>query len=277
MNSGINVKKHKKVLGILKIISDPLLRIRFRILKKSCDLDFSAISISAPGGATKINMISVFYFIEDLLSLFNSHKDKAKHVKSEKIINLHDHYFCAETIRDIYENKISDLHNDTSDYKTNNVVAFGHTGYWKPQREIYSGVASNSEKFDFFETPPYNWLNQNQQYKTIKGLKREYKYFIDLRGHTYSTKTYLFMASKRVFFSSGPKVKLQWEEKYLKPWENYIPVKEDLSDLEEKHIMIESDRSLYQKIVENNINLLYNELSPQTMINNLLNEIIYGE
>ena len=84
------------------------------------------------------------------------------------------------------------------------------------------------------------------------------------------------MASKRVFFSSGPKVKLQWEQKYLKPWQNYIPVKEDLSDLEEKYYLVESDSTLYKEIVQNNIYLLNNELSPKAMFNNLITEIIYG-
>jgi len=270
------VTSEKKVLSRITIKSDPIICLCFRVLKTSCDLDLSGMNINTPGGATKINLRSIFCFIEELISSYNSHKDKAKYLKSKKEIDLHDHYFCTETIRDIYENKISDLQNDTSEHKTNNLATFGFIGRGKPQRKIYADFASNSEKFDFFETPRYNWSNQNQQYKTVKGLKRNYKYFIDLRGHTYSTKTYLFMASKRVFFSSGPKVKLQWEQKYLKPWQNYIPVKEDLSDLEEKYYLVESDSTLYKEIVENNNYLLNNELSPKVMFNNLITEIIYG-
>ena len=93
-------------------------------------------------------------------------------------------------------------------------------------------------------------------------------------GHSYSTKSLLFMASKRVFFSSKHREQLQWEKEYLKPWENFIPVAKDLSDLVDNYKIIEADQNLYNQIVANNIRLLQGELSQELMLDKLKDKLI---
>ena len=66
---------------------------------------------------------------------------------------------------------------------------------------------------------------------------------------------------------------LKWEKNYLKPWQNYIPVKKDLSDLIDKYQIIESDPKLYKKIIKNNIDLLSNQLSQKIMFSDLIKNI----
>lgn len=60
-----------------------------------------------------------------------------------------------------------------------------------------------------------------------------WRYFLDIEGVGWSTRLKLFLFSKRVVFLQDRPFK-EWYFPYLKPWEHYVPVNRDLSDLEEK-------------------------------------------
>ena len=219
----------------------------------------------------KISLTSIVSFIEDLcLDLNNSGSPESFFSREyQKFIDLHHHYFAAENIRDIYSGIIKELINDNHAPETQDCGSFGYlAGNTKPQRQEYIELCESINKFDYIETEKFD--QNNKSFKTVLDFKKRYKYFIDLRGHSYSTKSLLFLASKRVFFTSEHPETTEWEKKYLKPWENYIPVNQDLSDLEKNYELIQSKPSLYEKIVENNNSLIKNELSNKVMMKNLV-------
>ncbi len=216
----------------------------------------------------KMSLTSIASFINDVclnLSKTSSHE-------YQKIIDLHEHYFVVENIRDIYSGIIEELINDNHAPETQDCGSFGFLcGNTKPQRHTYLELCKSINEFKYNKTKKFN---QNDiSFKTMLDYKKRCKYFIDLTGHTYSTKSLLFVASKRVFFASTHPETTVWEKKYLKPWENYIPVNEDLSDLEKNYKLIQSKPSLYEKIVDNNNSLIKNELSNKVMMKNLVEAV----
>lgn len=77
-----------------------------------------------------------------------------------------------------------------------------------------------------------------------------FKYLIDMEGLGYSPRLKLqFFSYRPVFVVDRP-----WREffyKDLEPWEHYIPVARDLSDLLENLERVEGDSALYKRIVSN--------------------------
>jgi len=257
----------------------------------------------------KLNPVNLMQFVDDLCIYFNENVHKIDQVRFENspfvraihdaslegkssfpkhyifpgtmMVDLHKHYFCAETIRDIYSGDIDNLLKDNKSSTTDNVVSFGYLATatagveTKPQRIKYIEMCNESPNFDYISTEKFNrFSTHTKKFSKVLDLKAKYKYFIDLKGHTYSTKSYLFMASKRVFFSSKHPEQLTWETDYLKPWKNFIPVRPDLSNLNEHYEIIESDPALYKEIISNNIKLLENELSKKSMLLKLVSKIL---
>lgn len=60
-----------------------------------------------------------------------------------------------------------------------------------------------------------------------------YKYIIHIQGHTQAFRLSIELAMKSVILIVKGKYRL-WYESLLVPWEHYVPVAEDLSDLDEK-------------------------------------------
>jgi ADP-heptose:LPS heptosyltransferase len=104
---------------------------------------------------------------------------------------------------------------------------------------------------------------------------KKYKYLIDLPGHTYSTKMYSFLHSKRVIFklkNINNNHEFYWE-KLLKPNVHYIEIKSDYSDIIEKYLYLEQNPNIYNQIVENCNNIIKNELSVDNLIDNFLKSL----
>jgi hypothetical protein len=200
-----------------------------------------------------------------------------KSITKSKKIELHKVFFCAETIRDIYAGRINFLLNDSCHWQSNKIGGFGFLAKpnSKKQREAYNDMTKHMEHLEYFETAKFNRLEKNKgTFLSMEELKSKYKYLIDLKGHTYSTKSYLFLASKRVYFSSAHPETLNWEKEFLLPWKHYIPVKEDLSDLNENYNKIENNPNLYNSIIDNNIRLLRESLSTSSMMEKLAESIL---
>lgn len=102
-----------------------------------------------------------------------------------------------------------------------------------------------------------------------------WRYFLDLRGATYSSRTKYLLFSKRVVFAQKFTFK-EWFYTDLKPWVHYVPVSEDLSDLETNYQIIRDSPRLEQTIIENAYQFAINNITFDhalqrwhTVINNL--------
>lgn len=254
----------------IQIKCDPL--IDFTLLVKNKEKHITCKSIDFQSDTTsKIDLIYIARFINDLCFKLGKN-DKIFYTKKYTNINLSKHYFVLENIRDIYSGALKNIISDNTKSKSEKLISFGYVDSQKPQRIKFMKMCNYINEFNYIKTKKFN-AHETKKFKTIIEYKQDCKYFIDLAGHTYSTKSLLFLASKRVFFSSKHPETTGWEKKYLKPWENYIPVNEDLSDLEQKYILLQSTPFLYKKIIENNISLLKNELSSDAMMQNLIHAI----
>ena len=78
----------------------------------------------------------------------------------------------------------------------------------------------------------------------------EYKYLIDVQGRGYSGRTKVLMFSGRPLFIAERKWKEFWYRD-LVPFEHYIPIKEDLSDLTEKLDWVEANPGKAEAISKN--------------------------
>ena len=79
----------------------------------------------------------------------------------------------------------------------------------------------------------------------------QWKYMLDIPGTTdWSCRLKILLRSPRIVFMIDRKFE-EWFFEYLKPWVHYVPVKRDLSDLEENYRKIESDVELQATIKAN--------------------------
>lgn len=142
-------------------------------------------------------------------------------------------FVCMESFRDIQRGIVQQLIEDEdSSYEFNKVGAFGFlAGKTKPIRIKFQTMSNNFSDLEYIETPKF--VSSERPPLTWVEYKRKYRYFIDLPGHTYTTKLYTMLFCKRlifVVFGNTKNYLFQWQ-KQLQPWIHYIPVKDDLSDL----------------------------------------------
>lgn len=257
---------------IIKLISPPLLEIHLSHFK-NCSREDRCITSSGIHTANtfKVPLEPIAKFTDKLVDSINK-KYKVWGINKDANVILNREYFPTEQIRDFYNGNFDNLTTDNSQYENNKIFTFGSFDeHPKPQRELYKKVCDNLDFCIFNETKKYNYSKKNK-FLSFIDLKKS-KYLIDLTGHSYSTKSFSFLASKRVYFTSRHPVTLGYEHK-LKPFENYIPVKEDLSDLEEMYYLIESKPKLYESIIYNNNIIIKNEISENARMNNLIEKII---
>jgi hypothetical protein len=186
-------------------------------------------------------------------------------IKENKSIRFYDFFISLENLRDITENIINTLIEDNSTiYEHNKIGGFGFIpGYHpKPFRTNFIKLTEkHPDKLIYIETKKYNkndpsllsWIN----------IKRKFKYIIDLPGHTYSTKLYTLLFCKRLIFLVGEKrnCMFNWEYKLI-PYQHFIPIKEDYSDLIEKYDWCESNPQDVEKIIKNAYDFVMKEMHP---------------
>ena len=104
-----------------------------------------------------------------------------------------------------------------------------------------------------------------------------WKYLIDFEGAGYSGRTKILLNSPRIVFIVDRPYKEFWYEKLI-PWQHFIPIKRDLSDLEENYNKIESDIELQRYIRQEQKQFSKNYLQYYNAIyrfKNIIEENIY--
>src|SRR5665213_1644799 len=105
----------------------------------------------------------------------------------------------------------------------------------------------------YFDVDPIVWSVKNpnrltcHNFFSLPDQVRRWRYLLDVEGVGWSARLKLFFFSKRVVFLQERPFK-EWYFPYLKPWEHYVPVLRDLSDLKEKLELIKKDMSLENHI-----------------------------
>ncbi len=82
----------------------------------------------------------------------------------------------------------------------------------------------------------------------------KYKYLLNVDGHTRPNRTSWILSSSSLMLLVEPKNQVNpdytWIEKVLKPWKHYVPIKPDLSDLEEQILWCKSNDAECIQIVK---------------------------
>ncbi len=104
----------------------------------------------------------------------------------------------------------------------------------------------------------------------------KYKYTLDIRGYGYTDRVKVLLQLGRPLFLVDRPFQ-EWFFDKLVPMENYVLIKEDMSDLVEKYEYLEANPEAYQKIV-NNMNKLYDEcFAPKAILTYLKETVLkYG-
>jgi hypothetical protein len=257
----------EKNINTIKIITEIPNRIYYISIK-----DNKFIIESTSAGEYKITINEQNSFLEKILKNVNI---KNKYIKENKTIKFLDHFVSLENFRDIHCNIIKDLiNNNKTEYKHNKIGSFGFLlGDTKPARIQFINLSKkHPNKLIYISTPKYN--KNDPAIMSWSEIKYNFKYLIDLPGHTYSTKIYTFLFCKRLIFLFEKRThEFKWEDK-LKPFIHYIPVKNDLSDIIDKFNWAENNEKEVEKIINNAFQLGIKELHPNIMINNFINILI---
>ena len=188
-------------------------------------------------------------------------------------ISFKNTFVSLEDFRNISEGYINDLFSDDSGYDTSKIGSFGFlAGKSKPQRIKFIDACKEApDCFEYIKTKKYN--PKDPEMLSFLDIKKKFKYLIDLQGHTYSTKIYSFLHSKRVMFLPDIPKYFPFEE-HIMPYVHYIPVKADLSNLLERYNYIEKNPALQADISNNCLDLINNTLSPDKLINNFKSSLL---
>lgn len=151
----------------------------------------------------------------------------------------------------------------------------GDYGARKTMVERYSGHPN----FNFKSSAPP--IEVSDQYIADKNFihlfdqVKMWRYFLDLRGATYSSRTKYLLFSKRVVFIQHFVYK-EWFYNKLQPWIHYVPLKDDLSDLEENYNIVRDNPHVEELITNSAYQFAINNLTFDhalqrwhTVINNL--------
>ena len=100
-------------------------------------------------------------------------------------------------------------------------------------------------------------------YLTYQQQINKWKYLIDFEGAGYSGRTKVLLNSPRIIFIVDRIYEEFWYE-YLEPWVHFVPVKRDLSDLEENYYKIENQPDLQNFIKQEQKQFAQKYLSVQS-------------
>jgi hypothetical protein len=89
----------------------------------------------------------------------------------------------------------------------------------------------------------------------------KYKYLVDVDGNSCSFERYFWVLLSNSVVLKQITPNIQWYYKGLRPYEHFIPVKEDLSDLMEKILWAQTHDKEAKQIAENATTFVNNELS----------------
>ena len=93
----------------------------------------------------------------------------------------------------------------------------------------------------------------------------KHKYLLDIRGYGWSDRLKILLQLGRpIFLVDRPF--MEWYTDKLVPWEHYIPVREDMSDLIERYRFMEEHPEKYDEIVRNMKQFAEDHLSPEAVL-----------
>ena len=118
-----------------------------------------------------------------------------------------------------------------------------------------------------------DWLDAKSSYTTTKKEMLEYKYQIDIDGEVNAwSGLWWKLYSNSVVFKVDSHYE-QWYYKDMKEWEHYIPIKPDLSDIEEKYKWAIENDDKCKKIAENG-RIFAEKLKYEKVVNDYVNLLV---
>lgn len=144
------------------------------------------------------------------------------------------------------------------------------------RKELYNLHLKNQNIFEMHVTNltlDNKGIVQANNFMTMDQQVKKWKYLLDIEGNGYSGRFKLFMWSGRPIFLIDRPYK-EYFYQFMIPWQHYIPVKRDLSDLTENYNIIEKDNNLYNKISENSLKFAQEYLTKDFALNYWKNLIL---
>ncbi len=152
---------------------------------------------------------------------------------------------------------------------TTSIAAAGDLPY-TDERIFWRGYGANLGRPELLafgaERPFCNFTDsRSSSFFVPMAQQPENKYLIDVRGWGYSGRLkYLFFSKRPIFVIERPWVEF-WHDKLI-PWEHFIPVREDLSDLEENWKKVEGSTDLYQQLAQGGFAFAQKHLTYDAMV-----------
>lgn len=142
-----------------------------------------------------------------------------------------------------------------SDAQTNKAAWFGNMHSAAPgskERKTRTALVEvfgrrHRNKFECFHV---NSVAGKHLFTSMPDLARKYKYLIDVGGNGYSGRTKFLLFSGRPLIFVERKY-VEYFQDDLRPWEHYVPVKEDLSDLMSAYEWLRDNESKALEIAAN--------------------------
>jgi len=177
--------------------------------------------------------------------------------------------YCFSTERQDYDYVCPDFVFDSwqkigiKDYETyrKSIDTLGKQNTPKNNKIIWCGTLNSDSRkilhhkkdsFNFVDVVPINDLHKGHElcynFIPIDKQIKEYKYLLDIRACGYSGRLKLLLWSNRIVFLADRPYK-EFFFQFMKPWQHYVPVREDFSDFEENYNKIESDPELQKHIL----------------------------
>ena len=133
----------------------------------------------------------------------------------------------------------------------NKIGWIGYPGNIQVRAKFISDYAntyfSEAKSMDWTRDGGAELWKHTPTYMTYQSQIDCWKYLLDMEGCGWSARTKVLLRSPRIVFIVDRPYEEWWYE-HLIPWKHYVPVKRDLSDLEENYITIENNESLQQYI-----------------------------
>ena len=114
--------------------------------------------------------------------------------------------------------------------------------------------------------------NLSNNFVSLEGHCR-YSFLIDLQGIGYSGRVKLLLFSGRCLFLQEREFE-EWYYQFLKSYVHFIPLRNDLSDLEEKYIWAINNKDEVDKIAKNAQHLAINLLTRKGAVRYILDNIL---
>ena len=146
-----------------------------------------------------------------------------------------------------YEKYVIDIFNIGFEQPQTNKIGWVGCVDMSPKRKTLINLSR--QYANKIEAISMNWRTLTN-YTSLFDQIKKWKYLVDIEGIGYSGRLKILLFSQRCIFV----VDRVWKDitfKYIKPWEHYVPVNSDLSNLIEMYDYIQKNPEIEQKIIKN--------------------------